>query len=396
VSLQLTIEKDQMRAEDIVRHILSQCQDVTREAVLMAIEAKKTASGGLLTDEAAARLVAIELGTEVTFKQPVVPRIRIGQLISGLNDVTIFGRVFVTQAPKAFRQSDGGEGQVAKLLIADETGHITVVLWNDKADLANRAGPGQIVKILHGYVRRSRRGEMELHVGDRGDLEIAPSEVEEADFPSVEDRLDEVANIGEGGRKVNVEGTIRSIRRMSSFQRRDGTQGKVMRAALEDDTGRVSVVFWNEKAEEVANVKEGLTVLLVNAKVKRNRKDRRLELHIDASARVEVPRRHARALHVGDLKEGMKLEVLEGTLATKPIEREVVTKRGDKVNLASFELEDDNGRRIWVSVWSGRVEAVRDLDEGSKVRLRDVRVRKGFGNQLEISAGASSRIEVVK
>jgi replication factor A1 len=396
VSLQLTIEKEQMRAEEVVRHILSQREDVTREAVLMAIEAKKTASGGLLTDEAAARLVAIELGTEVTFEQPVVPRIRIGQLISGVSDVTIFGRVFVTQAPKAFRKSDGGEGQVAKLVVADETGHITVVLWNDKADLANRASPGQMVKILHGYVRRSKSGEMELHVGDRGDLDIAPSDVEEADFPSVEDQLDEVANVSEVGRKVNVGGAIRAIRRMSSFQRPDGTQGKVVRAALEDDTGRVPVVFWNEKAEEVANVKEGVTVLLVNAKVKRNRRDRRLELHIDASARVEVLQRHASALHIGNLKEGMKLKALEGRLATKPIEREVVTKRGDKVNLASFELEDDSRRRIAVSVWRESVAAVRDLNEGSKVRLRDVVVRRGFGDQLEISAGASSRIEVVK
>jgi ssDNA-binding replication factor A large subunit len=183
---------------------------------------------------------------------------------------------------------------------------------------------------------------------------------------------------------------------MSSFQRPDGTQGKVVRAALEDDTGRVPVVFWNEKAEEVANVKEGVTVLLVNAKVKRNRRDRRLELHIDASARVEVLQRHASALHIGNLKEGMKLKALEGRLATKPIEREVVTKRGDKVNLASFELEDDSRRRIAVSVWRESVAAVRDLNEGSKVRLRDVVVRRGFGDQLEISAGASSRIEVVK
>ena len=384
-----------MGAEGIVSHILSQRQDLTREAVLGAIAAKKTASGGLLTDETAARLVAIELEVEVAQRQPSVPRIRIGQLISGLNDVTIFGRVFATQAPKTFRQPEG-EGQVAKLLAGDETGAITVVLWDDKADLASKVRLGQIVKILHGYVRQSKRGEIELHVGDRGDLELTPSDIQEADFPSVEDRLDRVASIRTPGGKINVKGTIRSIGQMSSFQRRDGTQGRVLRAVLEDNTGQIPVVFWNEKAEEVAHATEGLTVLLVNTKVKRNRKDKLLELHTDNLVRIEVLRPRAAALHIGDLKEGMTMKVVEGTVATQPRVREVVTKRGDKVKLASFELEDSSGERIPVSVWRARVEATRDLEAGSRVRLEKVRVQRGFGNRLEISAGASSVIEAVK
>lgn len=383
-----------MTLEEIIDHILSQRPDLTREAVCMAIEAKKTASGGLLMDETAARLVAIESGIEVAPRQATVPKIRIGQLISGLNDVTICGRVFVVQAPRAFLHSDGG-GQVARLLVADVTGHIPIVLWNDKADWARRVRPQQLVKVLHGYVRRSKSGEMELHVGDRGDLEIAPSEVEEADFPVVEDQLTRVANIDEPGSEVNLEGKIQSMRQMSSFQRRDGTQGKVLRAVLEDETARIPVVFWNEQAEEVAHAKEGHTVLLVNAKVKRNRRDGLLELHMDDFASVKVRSRQSRTLHIEDLKKGMRVEVLEGTIAAKPMVREVTTKQGDSVTLASFELEDDTGRRIWVSVWREQVEAVRGLDAGSQVRLRNVRVQKGFGDQLEISAGGSSVIEAV-
>jgi len=165
-----------MSVEEIVQHILLHCQDLTRGEVVKAIEMKKAASSGFLTDEAAARLVAAELGVEIKLKE-TLPKIHIHQLVSGLNDVTVSGRVLNVNKPHSFQRSDG-KGQVARLLIADKTGCIQVVLWNDKAELAREIRPRQIVKVLHGYVRKSRGGEMELHVGQRGDVQIAPGDVD--------------------------------------------------------------------------------------------------------------------------------------------------------------------------------------------------------------------------
>ena len=356
---------------------------------MTAITKKKAASGGLLTNEATARLVAAELGVEIKLEKPL-PKVYISQLVSGLNDVTVSGRVLLVIAPRAFHRADN-KGQIARLLIADKTGSIKVVLWNDKAELAKEIQLRRIVQVLHGYVRKSRDGKLELHVGQQGSIQIAPSDAKESDFPSIKDCLEKIANIHKDNRKVNIKGVIQTINPISSFQRYDGTQGKVLRMMLRDETGQIPVVLWNKKAEDMDLAKEGMTAMLMNAKVKSQ--NELLELHVDDSANVETSNHPENRLHIANLKEDMRITTIEGTVATKPLLREVITRKGERVSVASFELKDDTGK-VWVSAWRKHAEKVESLTLGAKVRLKDVYVQKGFGNQLEIATRTSTKIDV--
>jgi len=378
-----------MGEEEIIQNILSHCSDLTREEIMAIIEKKKVASGGLLTNEAAARLVAAECGVEIKLAK-ALPRINIAQLIAGLTDVTVYGRVLLVAKPRVFSRPDGN-GQLTRLLIADKTGTIQVALWDEKAELAKKIQARQIVKVLHGYVRQSR-GETELNVGQRGDIQTTPTNVKESDFPYIEYFLEKIHNITSFHKKVNLEGTIQAIYPLSSFQRNNGTQGKVIRILLYDETGTVPVVFWNEKAEKIAEAEKGTLLLLINAKVKRGRQDGLLELHVDDFADVEILDSRETSLCINDLKEGMIVPSIEGKVATTPILREVTTRKGEKVSVASFELEDNTGK-IWVSAWRSHAKKVRGLTVGVKVVLRDVYVQKGFGNQLEITTRSSTEIE---
>ena len=240
-----------MGVEEIVERILSSRRDITREELLKAIRTKTAASGGFLTEAAAARLVAAEHGMEMKPRRPL-PKIRIHQLISGLNDVTVSGRVLHASTPREYVHK-GGSGRMAKLLIGDETGVLTVVLWDEQVGSAGRVKPRQIVKMTHGYVRSSRDGGVELHVGRRGGIQLSPPDTSEDDFPQVEGFCRKIATLGSEAKRVVVEGVVQTVFPVSSFKRRDGTEGKVLRAAIEDDSGRVQAVFWNEKAETVAN-----------------------------------------------------------------------------------------------------------------------------------------------
>lgn len=381
-----------MGIEEIVQLILSHRSGLSREEIVRAINQKKAASGGFLTDEAAARLVAAEQGLDLKLEERL-PQIYIRQLVSGLNDVTISGRVLLVNMPKMFFMPNGS-GQVARLLVADKTGTIGVVLWNDKAEMARRIHLGQIVKVLHGYVRRSKHGELELHVGERGDVQIAPPDVNESDFPPIRDFCEKIANISEGRRKVNVKGVIDTMYPMSTFQRSDGTQGKVSRMVIEDDTGCISAVFWDEKAEEAAKGGEGAVVLLMNAKVKKSRSGA-LELHVDDSANIEFSNCLEGVVSVKDLRVGMRVACVEGRVASKPMVRIVTVRGGERVSVASFELEDDSGR-VWVSAWRKHAEEVEGLAVDTRVRLKDVYVRRGFGDQLEINTRASTEIEAAQ
>ena len=161
-----------MSLEEIVERILSSRSDLKRKEVLEMIEKKKREAGDFLTDETVARIVASELGVE-SRKKPLRLEIQIQDLVSGLNDVTVTGKVVAIYPPKKFTRRDWTEGKLASLLVSDKSGTLRVVLWDDKVDFVERGKiqREQKIRISHRYVREGWNG-MELHVGKRGSIEV--------------------------------------------------------------------------------------------------------------------------------------------------------------------------------------------------------------------------------
>lgn len=273
----------EMKAEEIVQEILSECPGSTHKEIMNAIELKKTQSNGYLTTEAAARLVAVELGLK---NRPSVfsSSININQLIAGFNDVTITGRVLLTKPPKTFSKPQG-KGKVARLLIGDNTGTIKVVMWDKKADLAEKIQFGQILKVEHGYIRLSWQGETELHVGERTNVVIAPP-ITEGNLPLPSEFMQTIEEVEESQRRVNLKGTVKGKRPINIFKRRDETEGRVLKMVLEDETGEIPVAFWNQKAIEASKIEKGTRIMLINARVKKHAG--LLELQVGEDSHVEA------------------------------------------------------------------------------------------------------------
>jgi replication factor A1 len=137
------------------------------------IEEKKRNAGDFLTDETAARITASELGVKI-FKKSFRLKIRIQDLVSGLNDVTITGQVDAVYPPKTFTRRDWTEGKVANLVVSDESGSLRVVLWDKKVELVEKGKiqRDQRIRISHGYVREGWNGKPELHLGDRSNIKV--------------------------------------------------------------------------------------------------------------------------------------------------------------------------------------------------------------------------------
>lgn len=172
-----------MNSEKIIEQILSSRPNLTQKEVRELIKKKKRDSEELFTDETAARIVASELGLEIDQK-PLRLEILIKDLVSGLNDVTVTGRVISFQSPRTYIRKDLTQGVFTRLSLADRSGRLNVILWGEKADLVEKGKfkPGQIIKISHGYVRIGLDGRLELHVGLRGNIQISPRYVEEDNY----------------------------------------------------------------------------------------------------------------------------------------------------------------------------------------------------------------------
>jgi len=395
-----------MDLEQVVQHILLVRRDLSREDVLKKILDKKHSAQDYFLDEVAARLVASELGVEIpSSDEEFQPHVAIKDLISGLNDVTVVGRVIFAYPVQSFSRSDLTEGKVASLLLADKSGSIRLVLWNDKIDLLEKGEvrEGNIARVLHGYVREGMDGKLELHVGQRGDVQVTPPDAVEADYPSMEQFFDKAANLNRRSRRVNFQGTVCEVYPVSEFKRKDGTPGKVRRIRLRDETGEVSVVFWNEKAAQLGEtVERGDQLRLINARVK-EQPDGRTELHVESATKVErltgQPLAQLKApceatRRIADLKEEGGPFAIEATVATAPSVREVTTGQGERVLVASFDLSDDTGK-IGMTLWRRHAETARALSVGTRIRIRDAYAKRGFSNLLELVSRTSTNIEVI-
>ncbi len=277
-----------MTAADMMQAILGKRPDLTEQQILEALEMEKKRTAGLIADATLLRLIAAHYGVSIPNGENTDCKLCIGHLIPGINNITIAGRVVAVYPARAFEGEKSGK--YASLVLADEHGLLRVMLWNDKADLieSGTVAVGQVVRLVRGYTREDRNGKTELHISERGDVEVNPEGAEAAAYPSVESFATAVKDISPAQTSVHLVGKVTAVSASSTFTRQDNSVGKVLRFTMTDKTGDVAVVAWNGKAETLeASLKPEAGVKLVNAKVKPAASGG-LEVHVDDSTYVEV------------------------------------------------------------------------------------------------------------
>lgn len=381
-----------MSFDEMVERVISSCPGVSRESVLERLEAERSRAGGLISDEALLRMIAAGFGCEILGDETAVHALLVRDLIPGLNGISVVGRVVAVFSPRAF--NGNRKGRFASLLIADESGVLRVVLWNGKAGFAESDGVkvGEIVRFRHGYTREDFGGKVEVHVGEKCVVEVNPADVNSKDYPSIgkfTTKIDELSSV-QKGHKVNLAGTVKRLGSVSEFERSDSSVGKVMRFVLSDGSREVVVVVWNEKVDEIEGlVKVGAGLQVVNGKVKKAAGGG-LEVHVDSATYVGV-QAFSEFSTLASLKEGLGQVNVVGEVATRPMVREVKTSKQEILKLATFELKDETGR-MWISAWRNHADSVKDLDVGDRIVIKNAYVKKGFGDQLELSTRNATSI----
>lgn len=167
------------------------------------------------------------------------------EVSAGMSDLALVGRVLETSEPRTFDRDDG-KGKVANIVLGDESGWVRVALWDDRADDVSSISSGDAVRVRDGYARE-REGDVEVNVGSRGSVERIEEDTDGADVefhpdptPVADLQLDE---------SFDVAGVVTDTGETRTFDRDDGTQGRVRNVRLRDDTGEVRVALWGEKAD---------------------------------------------------------------------------------------------------------------------------------------------------
>jgi ssDNA-binding replication factor A large subunit len=273
--------------DNIIQAILSENSELTKAQILEILAIEKSKTGGLISDETLLRVVAAKRGVKLPHAKIYNCRLSISQLIPIMHDVTVVGRIVAIYPVKSYEGKK--PGKYASLLIADEECILRVMLWNDKTSIveSGELKIGQIARFSHAYTREDRYGKPELHLGAKSLIEVDPQNVNETDFPLINHFLKNCGDITYAQADVYLAGRVKEVYPSSTFIRQDQTSGKALRFVLADDSGQVSVVAWNGKAEELEPIlKQGVELYLVNAKAKSG-SDGNVEVHVDATTFVD-------------------------------------------------------------------------------------------------------------
>ncbi|WP_277555812.1 single-stranded DNA binding protein [Halobaculum limi] len=353
--------------------------DVPFEEFEAAVEQKVDDMGGLADEETAAMLIAHELRDEEVNS--------VADIEPGMDDVKFLAKVMKVGEVRTFeRDGEDDDGHVLNVEVADESGRVTISLWDQVAvDAKENLQTGDVLRIMG----RPKEGFSGLEVAvDK----VEPDEDAEVDVEAIEQYR--VEDLTMGASDVDLLGVVLDTDTVRTFDRDDGSEGKVSNLTLGDETGRVRVTMWDEMADRVEELTAGQTVEVVDGYVRE--RDGDLELHVGSRGAVEevdadveyVPE----TTDIANLELEDVVDVAGGVIETSE-KRTFDRDDGSQGQVRNVRIKDDTGE-IRVALWGDKAD--RDIDLADKVVFTDVEIQDGWQDDLEASAGWRSSVTVLE
>jgi replication factor A1 len=150
-----------------LEEILSELEKNTkfsRKQLYERVKKKHEELSGLVSMEGAAHLVARDLGINLLL--PAKRILKIKDIVNGMRNINIKGRVIQISETREFERKDGNKGRVCNLLITDGTGEVRVPLWDKQVSMVEdgKINEGDVVEIKNAFARENIFGGIELRL----------------------------------------------------------------------------------------------------------------------------------------------------------------------------------------------------------------------------------------
>jgi replication factor A1 len=185
---------------------------------------------------------------------------KVSELQPGMRKVNVVVKVVEIGAIRNVTvKTDGKQHQVVDVTVGDETGIISMSVWDE---MIHQIKQRDIIRIANGYVGEFG-GKMQLNVGKFGKWERCESDEFDIEVPSGRDEIQTASSAGAGPatfiktieapRKkaginliVKVEGQLPARKAMT----KDGISHDINRFLVGDETASINFVLW-DKGEDI-------------------------------------------------------------------------------------------------------------------------------------------------
>ncbi len=260
--------------EELVQKI-SQKTGLSRAEIKEKIEKKKEELEFLINDIAAVHIIAKDLGVVLGrpegSKKPELTIKNLKQMEPGLSGISITGVILRIYHPIEFTR-EGGKQILAPFVLHDGTDSIRTILWGTKARKITdkHISRGTVIQIKQGYTKLGRTGDLELHLGDRGFIDI-DSKSEKKNFPDPNNEIMDLDTINEELEDVDLKVVVMKLGNLVTFNRADGNEGRVANIQVKGNQVTRRMVFWDDRADAAFNFTRGDELLVQGARIKFDR-----------------------------------------------------------------------------------------------------------------------------
>ncbi|MHB9287011.1 single-stranded DNA binding protein [Halobacteriales archaeon Cl-PHB] len=351
-------------------------EEVSEEKFREAVEAKVEQMAGLADEETAAMLVAHELSdNEVTSVADVEP---------GMQEAKFLAKVLSVGDLRTFeRDGEDEDGRVVNVEAGDETATVRLAFWDGSAQAVvdGEIEVGDVLRVKG----RPKEGYNGLEVSvDQAEID------EEATIDVDPGGGDSVEGLTMGQSDVTLTGLVLATDEVRTFDRDDGSEGRVSNLTLGDETGRVRVTLWDERADRATALEAGEAVEVVDGYVKE--RDGDLELHVGESGAVETVDDpvdyQPEATPIAEVELDQTVDLAGVVRSTDP-KRTFDRDDGSEGQVKNVRIQDDTGD-IRVALWGDLADM--EVAPGDEVLAADVEIQDGWQDDLEASAGWRSAV----
>jgi replication factor A1 len=350
--------------------------DVSEEEFREAVEQKVEQMEGLADEETAAMILAHELAdSEVETVAEIDP---------AMDEVKFLAKVRSVGGLRTFER-DEGEGTVLNVEAADETGTVRLAFWDERAEAAvEELAVGDVLRIKG----RPKEGYNGLEVSVD---EAEPDDEVEVDVPADADGGIESLTLGQSD--VTLRGLVLGTDSVRTFDRDDGSTGRVANLTLGDETGRIRVTLWDDRADRAEDLDPGAAVEVVDGYVRE--RDGDLELHVGGRGAIEAidetVEYDPEATPIAEVEIGERVDVA-GVVRSADPKRTFDRDDGSEGQVRNVRLQDDTDD-IRVALWGEKADM--DAAPGDELLAADVEIQDGWQDDREASAGWQSTVVVL-
>ena len=179
------------------------------------------------------------------------------------------------------------------------------------------------------------------------------------------------------GQECTVFGKITNIHELRSFNRKNGSKGRVINLDLSDGTGNCRLALWDKDVELVENrkIQNGTNVKIINGYVKDGFNG--IEVNVGRYGLIEINPDNT-PKQVEDFKPSAN--EITGILLKKEPTKAFFRDDGEFGFVTYVEIETKKGIKQ-ITLWDKKVKEIQNFRPGEKVTIKNINIKEKNGKK---------------